>query len=124
MEKRTIDIGKRLGMRLVEFGVLIMDMAEDLPNTLSGRHLSGQLVRSGTSPVLNYGEARGAESDKDFVHKLNLVLKELRETHANLELIFHANMLSSNGNLVKAINECNELIAIFTSSVKTVKKRM
>jgi len=73
---------------------------------------------------MNYGEARGAESDKDFVHKLNITLKELYETRANLELIQKAKMIRSEERLNVAIGECNELISIFTASIKTVKKRM
>jgi four helix bundle protein len=65
--------------RLVDFAVLIIDIVDNLPNTKAGNHLAGQLVRSGTSPALNYGEAQSGESRKDFIHKIKIVLKELRE---------------------------------------------
>jgi four helix bundle protein len=66
--------------RLVEFAILIMKISEKLPTTQSGRYISDQLIRSGTSPALNYGEAKGAESSGDFIHKMKICLKELRET--------------------------------------------
>ncbi|MDZ7806660.1 MAG: four helix bundle protein [Gracilimonas sp.] len=58
--------------RLIKFSVLIIKILDDIPSTKAGNHLSGQLIRSGTSPALNYGEARSAESLKDFIHKLQL----------------------------------------------------
>ncbi|HLX62616.1 MAG TPA: four helix bundle protein [Planctomycetota bacterium] len=66
--------------RLINFGVRIIKLSSRLPNTATGRHLSSQLMRAGTSPAPNYGEARGAESYVDFVHKLGIVLKELNES--------------------------------------------
>jgi len=65
--------------RLINFAVLIIKITNELANTKAGNHLGGQLIRSGTSPALNYGEAQSAESRKDFVHKIKVVLKELRE---------------------------------------------
>ena len=67
--------------RLIDFAVSIIKLVEDLPNTKSGNHLGGQLLRSGTSPSLNYGEAKSGESKNDFVHKMKVCLKELRESH-------------------------------------------
>jgi four helix bundle protein len=82
-------------------------------------HISGQLIRSATSPALHYGEVRAAESDKDFLHKLKVVLKELRESWAALELIRRSE-LTRNGVKVDAlIKECDELISIFVTSTKT-----
>ena len=66
--------------RLVEFSVLIIDIVNEIPRSKAGNHLSGQLVRSGTSVSLNYGEAQSGESRKDFIHKIKIILKELRET--------------------------------------------
>lgn len=66
--------------RLVDFAVRIVRLSSSLPKTPAGRHIAGQILRSGTSPAPNYGEARGAESHADFVHKLRIVLKELNET--------------------------------------------
>ena len=62
--------------RLIDFAVMIVDLIETLPKTLTGRHFAGQLLRSGTAPALNYGEAQYGESKKDFVHKLKIVVKE------------------------------------------------
>ena len=58
--------------RLIDFAVVIMGVTEALPNTKAGSHVAGQLIRSGTSPAPNYGEARSAESRKDFIHKMKI----------------------------------------------------
>ena len=73
--------------RLICFSVLIVRITETMPRTMAGRHFANQLLRSGSSPALNYGEAQSAESKKDFIHKLSVVLKELRETFINLMII-------------------------------------
>ena len=109
--------------RLVSFAILILDIADSMPQSPAGRHLSGQLIRSGTSPALNYAEARGAESDRDFVHKLNIAIKELRETVVNLEIIQQSGKCRDTKKLHLAHSECNELIAILIASVNTVKRR-
>ena len=66
--------------RLIEFSLLIIDIVEKLPNTRAGNHIGGQLIRCGTSPAFNYGEAQVAESRDDFIHKMKICLKELKET--------------------------------------------
>ena len=66
--------------RLIDFAMLILKIADELPNSYAGRHLGGQITRSGTSPALNYGEAQGAQSPAGFLHKMKICLKELRET--------------------------------------------
>jgi len=76
--------------RLINFSVLIIEIVNELESTKAGNHLSGQLVRSGTAPALNYGEAQSGESRRDFVHKIKIVLKELRETSICLEIINRA----------------------------------
>ena len=81
--------------RLINFAVLIIEIVNELPNTRTGNHLSGQLVRSGTSPALNYGEAQSGESRKDFIHKIKVVLKELRETFVCLKIIDRTKLLKS-----------------------------
>lgn len=73
--------------RLIEFASRIIDLVEALPKTPVGKHLGGQLLRSGTAPALNYGEARAAESGPDFRHKMKICLKELRESHICLKII-------------------------------------
>ena len=73
--------------RLIKFAVLIANLAETLPETMFGRYIGGQLVRSACSPALNYGEAKSAESLNDFIHKMKICLKELRETLVSLKII-------------------------------------
>jgi four helix bundle protein len=73
--------------RLIDFAVMVIDLSEKLPKTFAGKHLGNQLVRSGTSPALNYGEAQAAESKKDFIHKMRICLKELRESYVCLKII-------------------------------------
>ena len=73
--------------RLIDFLVLIIEIVNEMPNSKAGNHLSGQLVRSGTSISLNYGEAQSAESKKDFIHKMKVILKELRETFVCMKII-------------------------------------
>jgi four helix bundle protein len=92
-----------------------------MPTTKSGNHLANQLVRSGTSPALNYGEAQSAESKSDFVHKLRIVLKELRETSVSLRISIRISPPDSESNLREALDECNQLIAIFVASIQTAR---
>ena len=73
--------------RLIQFALLIIDIVEMLPNTRAGNHIAGQLIRSGTSPAVNYGEAQVAESRDDFIHKMKICLKELKETHIAVQII-------------------------------------
>jgi len=108
--------------RLIDFFVLIIQIVENMPNTRSGNHLASQMIRSGTSPALNYGEAQAAESKKDFIHKLKIVLKELRETYICLKIINRARLYPDIDELNNTLTESNELISIFVKSVETVKK--
>ena len=108
--------------RLVEFSVFIIEIINEMPNSKAGNHLSGQLVRSGTSVSLNYGEAQSGESRRDFIHKLKVVLKELRETFVALKIIHLAKLYKSEGKIIKAKKENNELISIFVKSVETAQK--
>jgi four helix bundle protein len=106
--------------RLIDFAVDVINVVEVLPNSKAGNHIANQLVRSGTSPAPNYGEARGAESKKDFVHKLKISLKALRETSVWLKIIAKKEFCEPVQSKA-AINECEELIAIFVSSTKTAE---
>ena len=115
MKKMT---AQELEERLIDFAVAIIGVVEALPNTKAGTHIAGQLVRSGTSPAPNYGEARSAESRKDFIHKMKISLKELRETMIWLKIISRKGM-SPGDQIDYAISECDELISIFVSSTKT-----
>jgi len=104
--------------RLVEFASRIIDLVESLPRTPAAKHLGGQLLRSGTSPALNYGEAQSAESPDDFLHKMKVCLKELRETLICLKLIAKRSWFPT-GRLTPLMSENNELVAIFVTSTKT-----
>jgi four helix bundle protein len=109
--------------RLIDFALMIDVIIENLPSTKLANHLAGQLVRSGTSPALNYGEAQSAESQKDFIHKMQIILKELRETRIILRIIIKKPLL--NIDIVNSILlENEELIAIFAKSIKTAKSKI
>ena len=108
--------------RLVDFAVTICGIVESMPNTRAGNHIGGQLIRSGTSPAPNYGEAQSAESRRDFIHKVKISLKELRETMIWLKIISRRQLGESQA-LRSAIAECDELIAIFIASTRTMDKR-
>lgn len=107
--------------RLVDFAVLILETAEELPKSYAGIHLSKQITRSGTAPALLYGEAQAAESRSDFVHKMKIALKELRETFVCLKII-HKKKLITTATIKQVAIENNELISIFVKSVSTAKK--
>jgi four helix bundle protein len=105
-----MELGKRndLEDRLVSFAVSISALAEALPSTVSGKYLSSQLIRSGFSPALNYGEAKSAELSNDFIHKMKIALKELRESFISLKILRQINSLEGNSVLDFCIKECNE----------------
>ena len=107
--------------RLINFAAAIIDVAEGLPKTIAGNHLSGQLIRSGTAPCLQYGEAQSAESRNDFVHKMKVSAKELRETINCLKLIKKKSWFDED-RLNKCINENHQLISIFVKSIETAQK--
>ena len=113
-----MDFKQQLEERLIDFAVLIIEVVNHLPDNRVGNHLGGQLLRSGTSPALNYGEALGAESRKDFVHKLGVILKELRESHNCLRILSKINYVKKDD---PALIECNELISIFVKSINTTR---
>ena len=115
---------KDLEERLISFSVLIIEIINEMPNTKAANHLAGQLVRSGTSPSLNYGEAQSAESRKDFVHKIKVVLKELRESFVCLKIIERAKLYKTKEKIDYALIENNELISIFVKSVETAQKNI
>ena len=106
--------------RLIDFAVRIIKLSANLPKTPAGKHIAGQILRSGTSPAPNYGEARGAESHADFVHKLGIVMKELNETSIWLRVIDRSELMKSEL-LAAIIIENKELCRIFTSSLKTAR---
>ena len=107
--------------RLIDFSVQIIEISSKLKKIKPAYILENQILRSATSCSLNYGEATGAESNKDFIHKIQIVLKELRETYIALRIIKKANLSKDNLLLDKGINENNQLISIFVKSIKTFK---
>ena len=107
--------------RLIDFAVVIADIVEGLPNTRLGNYVAGQIVRSGCSPALNYGEAQSAESRNDFIHKMKVILKELRESLISLKIIERKSLYDT-AKIVVAKDECNQLVAIFVKSIETAKK--
>lgn len=117
MTRREIDIGNRLPESAAGAG----NVVNSLPNNRLGRHVAGQLIRSSTSPYANYEEACGAESRSDFVHKLGICLKELRETRAWLRLIARSKLLAES-RLEPLLKECDELCRILATSIITAKR--
>lgn len=108
--------------RLIEFGSRILDLVEKLPKKPTAKHLGGQIMRSGTSPALNYGEAQAAESRDDFIHKMRICLKELRETLVCLKLIVKRDWFPA-GRMAPLLTESKELVAIFVASIKTASSK-
>ena len=118
MIERTFDLQERL----IDFAVRIIKLSEILPNTKTGNHIKGQILRSGTSPAPNYGEAQSAESKPDFIHKLKIALKELRETDVWLRIIDKAKLIHPASKLLSIMKETDELISIIFKSIETAKK--
>ena len=115
-----MDLADEMEERFLDFAARICALVEALPDTKTGRHISGQLIRCGTSPAPNYAEACAAESRNDFTHKLGIVLKELRETRIWLKLsVKTATMKTSRLNPL--IKECTELMNITGKSIVTAK---
>ena len=116
MERDSYDLGERL----LNYGARIIKVVEALPNTLVGRRVGDQLLRCGTSVGKNYENAQAAESKTDFIHKLQVSLKELRESLFWLRLIARAELLSPNL-LTDIIDEANQLVLILSKAVATAK---
>ena len=110
--------------RLVRFSVLVIEISKEISKSHTGSHLSDQLIRSGTSVSLNYGEAQSRESRKDFIHKMKIVLKELRESHICLKIIQQVKLLKSEDEINEAVRESNELISIFVKSIETAQHNL
>jgi four helix bundle protein len=114
--------GYDLEDRLLEFAANIIELTESLPNTRAGNHVAGQLLRCGTSSLSNHGEVEAAESRRDFLHKLRICLKELRETKRWLRLVSRVKKLGPPADLMSHLNEVEELIRIFVASIRTAEK--
>ena len=111
-----------LKSRLIDFAVIAIQLAGRLPRNQEGRHVSNQMLRSGTSPAPNYGAARAAESSDDFIHKLKIVLKELNETLVWLNVIGRGKMIPSE-ELKAAMDECDQLCRIVAAAAMESKDR-
>jgi len=118
-EQKKYDLEKRL----VNFAVRVINLAEKFPKSYVGIHIASQLVRSGTSPAANYGEAQSSESRSDFIHKMKLVLKELRESRLWLLIVERKALIKLADELASLLAENNELISIFVASIATVQKK-
>jgi four helix bundle protein len=107
--------------RLLEFSARIIRLVDSLPNTRAANHIAGQLLRCGTSPYGNHGEVEAAESRKDFIHKLKVCLKELKESRRWLRLLLKARLVPEQ-KMVAILGETEELIKIFYTSIRTAQK--
>jgi four helix bundle protein len=119
-EKKNYDLEERL----ISFSVNILNLSEQLPNTRTGNYIGGQIIRSASAPALIYGEAQSAESRKDFIHKMKIALKELRETFIALKIIKRKPLVKHFDKVYNLLDECNELISIFVSSIKTAHNNL
>jgi len=118
-ESRKFDLQERF----IDYAVSIIKLSEKLPETKAGKHISSQILRSGTSPAANYGEAQSAESKADFIHKLKIALKELRETEIWLKIIVRSKMINCLDEISVIIKETDELISILFKCIETASKR-
>jgi len=112
-EMRTYDLEERV----IKFAVAIIDVADEIPVSRAGNHIASQLIRAGTSPASNYGETESAESRSDFVHKMKVALKELKETRIWLRVLLLKSYFSHRDRIECALTECNELVRIFGKSI-------
>ncbi|HXS56055.1 MAG TPA: four helix bundle protein [Hanamia sp.] len=118
------DVKFDLEDRLVEFSCRIIELVELLPSTRAGVYIAGQVIRCGLAPALLYGEAQGAESRADFIHKMKIALKELKETRVCLKIISKVKMILpvEKLNIIKSENE--QLISIIAKSIETAKRNL
>src|SRR5688572_28593525 len=112
--------GEDLADRLLDFAARVGKVVDALPETRLGRHIAGQFIRCGTAAAPNYAEACAAESRKDFIHKLGICLKELRESRCWIQLIIKANLLPGN-RMTSLADECTQLTNIIAKSIVTAK---
>lgn len=120
MEKKKFDLEERL----IEFTCNMIDVVEALPNSRAGNYIAGQLIRSCHSPAFNYAEVQAAESANDFIHKMSVVLKEIKECRTALRIIYRREMLIEKTVLTKMINEAEELSAIVGKSISTARNNL
>jgi len=110
--------------RLIRFGVSVLDLSEKIRDTKASNHLCSQLIRSATAPPLMYGEVNAAESPADFIHKMGIALKELRETKNCLKMIQLKKYVEVPDQIEKVLDENQQLILIFGKSINTAKQRL
>jgi four helix bundle protein len=115
---------KEIENRLVDFAALVINMRLSLEHSEVCEQLFGQLTRSSTSASLNYGEALGAESRKDFAHKIGIVLKEIRESYNSLRIISKSGFYKGDKkDMDQLLDECNQLVSIFHKTALTLKNK-
>lgn len=117
MEKKKYDLEERLIM----FTCNMIDLVESLPQTRAGNYIAGQLIRSCHSPAFNYAEVQAAESANDFIHKMSIVLKEIKECRTALRIIYKREMVMNSSLVIEMISESEELAAIVGKSISTAK---
>ena len=110
--------------RLLDYSARIIRLAERIRRTPAGVHVSQQVLRSGTAALPNHGEAQAAESNRDFIHKMRLCLKELRESHRWIRLVGRVPLIDQPGSVDPLLQETDELIRIFVASIKTAQKNI
>ena len=118
MAEKTFDLEERL----LDYACNVIRLVDKLPRTQAGNHLANQLLRSGTSSLPNHGEAQAAESRNDFIHKLSICLKELKETRRWLRLVERVPLVKPASEVTPVLNETEELVKIFAKSIQTAKK--
>ncbi len=118
--REKIALSNRLEEHLIDFAVCIIDLAGRLPRTFQARHIASQILRSGTAGAPNYGEARGAESRRDFIHKMRIVGNELNETAVWLRITSKSSWLPPEF-LAGFLAENTELARIVSASIKTAR---
>ncbi|VAW31475.1 hypothetical protein MNBD_CHLOROFLEXI01-1265 [hydrothermal vent metagenome] len=114
--------GQDIEDRLIAFAVRIVTLCDKMSNSRARNHVAGQLLRSGTAPAAHYAEARNAESDRDFIHKMKLALKEMNESRIWLRVLMDANLINAE-RLQELHHECEQLCRIFGASISTVKAK-
>lgn len=120
MEERIYDLEERL----IVFAARVVVYVDRMPNSMAGRYYAGQLLRSGGSPAMHYGEAQGAESDKDFIHKCGIALKELKESTVNLRIqLLSGLMPRTDADLMWLTQECGELVKIVGKIIANKKRK-
>jgi len=109
-------------IRLIDFSASLYEMSKEMGDSFIANHLTNQILRSSTGAALNFAEAQAAESRKDFIHKTSIVLKELRETHVNLQIILRMKICNNEEKIMEVLNESNQLVSIFYKTVETARK--